>query len=629
MNMANSGITIRRRESDGGAAPQEAPPTTATPAATPAANEQLPEWLRRVEQLRQARAAHFFLLSSNVTDYVFDGVRSPLRLTDYLVRYLEECGCARVAILSLSRGLEWIELARTPRSATGRQPATGNGSPPLSPDTQRDLARLSSASGAELTTSLRELDRRLQRAGEERIGVLLEDVENMAPRGAHDRESLIATEILSRMAMSDRLRASNCIVIGQCRAPERIAESLIDACGGTVTLRLPLPRLAERRRYLDYLNVPGRPVPLAPCEDGLSLELLANLTQGFSLADLDAFNRDALNTDGRITYERLRASKGEIIKRASGDGMLEEVEARHGFEAIGGLEHIVNYLKLVRDRVRERDLEAVPKGILLTGPPGTGKTIIAEALAKEAGYNFMRMGNVRSMWVGQSEQNLDAVLRLALDMAPVVIFVDEVDQALGSRDSGHNGDSGVSARIFGRILNFMGKNEHRGQVLWIAATNKPDTMDEAMIRRFDRVFPVLMPSVVEREKIFSVMPPITGAVYDAGIDLRTAVERTDGLTGSAIEVIVRRAMELARPGAVTTEALNAAVDDYKPNHDPDEYLLQSLLAVQVANLYSVLPPLGDLPENIHEVLTEMRTAGSAAPLHRRIAELRARLARRY
>src|SRR5262249_45544254 len=158
---------------------------------------------------------------------------------------------------------------------------------------------------------------------------------------------------------------------------------------------------------------------------------------------------------------------------------------------------------------------------------------------------LVRMGDVRSMWIGESERNLSHVLRLLLELEPVVVFVDEVDQALGARDRGFNGDSGVSARIFGRILNFMGKNEHRGRVLWIAATNRPDFLDEAMIRRFDRVFPFFVPGAAEREKILRVMPRITGCTYAPDIQLHGVGELTEGLTGSALEVIIRRAVEIA------------------------------------------------------------------------------------
>src|SRR5262249_21903551 len=175
---------------------------------------------------------------------------------------------------------------------------------------------------------------------------------------------------------------------------------------------------------------------------------------------------------------------------------------------------------------------------LLVGPPGTGKTLVAEALAKEAGFNFVRLGDVRSMWVGESERNLSHVLRVLVELAPVVVFVDEVDQMLGQRDQGWSGDSGVSARLFARILNFMGRNEHRGRIIWVAATNRPDLLDEAMLRRFDRVFPFFVPSDIDRSRILAAMPAITGVTYAPGISFTDVVAATSGLTGSALEVIV-------------------------------------------------------------------------------------------
>jgi len=302
------------------------------------------------------------------------------------------------------------------------------------------------------------------------------------------------------------------------------------------------------------------------------------------------------------------------------------VSAR-GFEAIGGLEHIVAYLKSVVYQVRMHDLEAAPRSILLTGPPGTGKTMIAEALANEAGYNFRRMCILQRECFAESERRLDTELWGALEEAPVVILVEDIDHAFGTRDSYQNGDSGVSARIIGRIVSLMGKKELRGRVLWIAETNRPDMVDEAMIDHcFDRVFPFFMPSAAERAKIFSVMPSITGAVYAPQLDLQRAVARTEGLTGSAIEQIVRGAAALAEPGPVTAAAIDAAIDDYKPNQHSDVYVLQSLLALQATHYYSSLPPFEDLPEEIREVLIEMRTSRSGASLRRRIAELKARLA---
>jgi len=560
--------------------------------------DSVPTWLERLEEQRSAGTAHFFVLHFNVSDYVVDGIEPPYRLLPYLTRRLRRSGYDRIGVLSVSTGLRWVHGGPPGASLAGAIPP----SPPDAID------------------ALRRLEAELYHADLERIAVILENLEYLAPQ-ATGRDAAIATEILTRLAVDDGIRASGSIVVGLCHALESVAPALVEATGGVMPIKVPLPGPGDRERFLRLLDSPGHAVGLVSLEPGLSLEALINLSQGVTLAGLDALNRTARVSGEPISYRRVRSYKSELIERQS-KGMLQELEPRHGFDAIGGLGHVVEYLRSVVAHVRERRLEFVPKGVLFSGPPGTGKTMIAEALAKEAGFNLVRMGDVRSMWVGESERNLSHVLRLLLELAPVVVFVDEVDQALGARERGYSGDSGVSARIFGRILNFMGKNEHRGHVVWIAATNRPDLLDEAMIRRFDRVFPFFLPGPCEREKIFRAMPKIAGVQYDAEISFEDAVARTEGLSGSALETIVRRAMELRAGGAVGEQDLLEAAGDYKPNHDPATYLFQSLLALNAANLFSSLPDDEHLPADIREVVLEMRRLGSATPLHARLRNLR-------
>ena len=521
----------------------------------------MPAWLRELEQLRRARAAHFFLLHLNVHDYVYDGLQMPYRLAAYLARYLQASGCDRIASFTLADGLVWADGAG--ESAKGRE---------------------------DVVAGLRRLEAELHRQVDQRIGVIVENLEHIASRaaGGSDQDATRAAEILTRIALDESLRAGGIVVIGLCGSPEAVAASLVDSPGGARCITVGLPGAEERRRFLRYLAAGAPAVHLAPLEDGLTLDAVVNVSQGVSLAGLDAVNRAAQVAGMPLSYSLLRAHKREAIERQS-RGLLEELDPRLGFDTIGGLAHVLGYLREIVDHLRHRRIERMPKGILLAGPPGTGKTLVAEALAKEAGFNLVRLGDVRSMWVGESERNLSHLLRLLLELEPVVVFVDEVDQMLGSRDHGLSGDSGVSARLFGRILNFMGRNEHRGRVMWIAATNRPDLLDEAMLRRFDRVFPFFLPSTAERAKILTAMPKITGVVYTTGVDLGRIVEATAGLTGSAIEIIVRRAAELAAGSPVEASHLLAAAEDYKPNHDPGTYAYQSLIALAAANLYSSLP----------------------------------------
>jgi SpoVK/Ycf46/Vps4 family AAA+-type ATPase len=537
-----------------------------------------PPWLQEIEAMHAARAAHFFLLHFNVSDYVFDGSDAPRRLLTYLGRRLAARGYNRLALVNLSCGVGWV-----------------NG----------DAAAVAPAD-TEPSAIVRRLADTLAERADHTTAVLIENVEHLAPAGGPgDRETLRAVEVLVRLAQDESLRATGCLIMATCRSLESVAPGLIDATGGVRPVHVPLPSSADRLRFLRYLESGTPALGLARLEDGLTCERFANLTQGVTLAELDTVNRQAALARQPITYARLRDCKKTSIER-QGRGLIDELEPRYGFEAIGGLAHVIRYLESAVGHLRENRPNSAPKGVLLVGPPGTGKTLVAEALAKEAGFNFVRIGDVRSMWIGESERNLSHVLRLLVELAPVVVFVDEVDQMLGRRDQGWNGDSGVSARLFAQILNFMGRNEHRGRIIWVAATNRPDLLDEAMLRRFDRVFPFFLPSDIDRARILAAMPAITGATYVPGISFSDVVNATKGLSGSALELIVRRAMELADGAPLTQSTLLQAAQDYKPNHDAREYQRQSLLAFEAANLFSSLPPLEELPDDIADLVREKR-----------------------
>ena len=224
------------------------------------------------------------------------------------------------------------------------------------------------------------------------------------------------------------------------------------------------------------------------------------------------------------------------------------------------------------------------------------------------------------------------VLSLLKDLHPVVVFIDEIDQAMVRRDTGQSGDGGVGARMFARILEEMSNAENRGRILWVAATNRADIIDAALLRRFDRVVPLLTPDLSESCRIFAtILTTITkqsdgNARIAYGEDLKqserkNALGRPDptqedldkfrkvaevtselGMTGAAIEIVVRRAIEMAfeeKLDAVLDETLPviesghilAAIDDFKPNFKRAEYDFQSLLALRACNFHSVIPTL--------------------------------------
>lgn len=320
---------------------------------------------------------------------------------------------------------------------------------------------------------------------------------------------------------------------------------------------------------------------------GTTLAELARLTQGFAYRDVVDLARraEAFGTD--LTANDVRAVRLDILRRSYGH-LLDVIEPSYGFEGVGGYDEIKAYLFGVRDAMLSGDVRRVPMGMLLMGPPGTGKTAVAEAFAKECGMIFVKLRSQRSMWVGESERQMEETLRALRALAPCVVFRDEVDQEDSGRDS-YQGDSGVSGRIRQAMMTFLSDPMIRGQVLVIGATNRPDLLDAALMRsgRSDVRIPMLMPDADMRAKVFRVMMARYGYPCEV-TDFAAAAAQTEGLSGADIEVIARVAFEMARGAAITDESLAEAVDDFLPPARPDIERM-SRLAIAATSSKRFLP----------------------------------------
>src|SRR3989441_916365 len=197
--------------------------------------------------------------------------------------------------------------------------------------------------------------------------------------------------------------------------------------------------------------------------------------------------------------------KVDLLREEYGD-VLEILQPKHDLSAVGGLEHATRELKEVAEIMRRGQYAAAPMGIILMGPPGTGKSYLAECFARECGMLCVRFRPLRQMYVGQSERNQEKAFAAIRALAPVVVLVDESDQAEGgSRDQG-SGDSGVTERMRAGAFNFWGERSLRGRVLRIDLTNRADLIDSAM-RRSGRTavkIPILMPDEEARAQISAV-----------------------------------------------------------------------------------------------------------------------------
>jgi SpoVK/Ycf46/Vps4 family AAA+-type ATPase len=491
------------------------------------------------------------------------------------------------------------------------------------------------------------------------IAVILDYAEKLVPyhlgEGQGEREQLQALEVVQRWALDPLIRKTKNIILLLTTNIGLIPPSVFAEGSGCRAIRVPLPDEGERNAFIRFLMTRARQklTPLAPNDFGMTATAqsyqLARATQGMRLMDIDNISRRIFvefhrryasngaqqsNSSPIITAREVQRAKSDAIEAQSAE-LLEVVRPERGFNEIGGLDSLKNYLRKRTALMRQRSRSPlVPNGLLLAGPPGTGKTIIAEALAFESGFNLVKMRKIQDKWIGSSERNLDLVINLLKDLHPVIVFVDEIDQAMVRRDTGQSGDSGVGARMFARILEEMSNPENRGNILWVAATNRADLIDAALLRRFDRVIPLLTPDVHESCRIFAAMlntiskqsgdniqVAYGGDLQQSGHkdeqgrpeptpdDLekfRQVAEKTAevGITGAGIEIIVRRAIEMACEDMldaqltqsstvplVELQHLLRAFDDFKPNYDRLTYDYQSLLALRACNFYSVVPPL--------------------------------------
>ena len=274
--------------------------------------------------------------------------------------------------------------------------------------------------------------------------------------------------------------------------------ALADPTSGITTILVDLPDTDAREA-----TIARSEVVLA---DEMSSAQLAHLTAGLPTRSITEILELARHHDIELTPDGVFAVKKKLIEEQSG-GMLEIMRPKWPLDIIGGLEGHKDFLMDIADSMHRQDTLGVPQGVLLMGPPGTGKTILAEVLASVADVPLIKLNDIRSMWVGESERNMTLALHIIERMAPAIVFMDEIDQQQQARGTSFHGDSGVSARISGKLFEFMSDTSLRGLVVWLAATNRPSHMDPALLRegRFDDKLPFCPPDAAERARIFPAL----------------------------------------------------------------------------------------------------------------------------
>ena len=388
-------------------------------------------------------------------------------------------------------------------------------------------------------------------------------------------------ELLGEFALDPSLaaRGHRLVVITRVGAlDERLAR-----LPGFVVLHVGLPDHNERLAFVRRLCQPVSGPPLSLSDD-LPGEHLARLSGGLTLDDL-LRGRDESQQLGPLTPAWVQARKTDSLRRLAGE-TLNVYEPGPGLAGVAGLPQIRRLLQ------EARTTGHFPRRVLLAGPPGTGKTLCVTAIADELGIPAVALGNYRSMWVGESERNLRNVLGLVQSLAPCILHIDEIDQAIGQRTTGQSADGGTSERILADLWGFLGDNLPSEWVTVVATTNRPELLDSALFDRFT-ILPVLHPAPQEAAQILQIAAGRQGRRLDV-VDGRAVVEQFGGLlTGRILVDVVERAMVLAHldnsPAEIRREHLQQAFADLLMALDPLEHEFLALRAIELCTFKAFLP----------------------------------------
>jgi len=398
--------------------------------------------------------------------------------------------------------------------------------------------------------------------------VFLDEIDAIASkreevRGDQQVERRVVAQLL---ALMDGLKSrGEVVVIGATNIPNVLDSALRRPGRFDREIAISIP---DKNARLEILHIHIRGMPLASDVD---LERIAEITHGFVGADLEALAREAamitlrkimpkiefeadnipyeLLLELEVTMDDFLNALKEVEPSAIREVFTEIPDVR--WDDVGGLDDVKRVLKetiewpLKYPELFDHMKTNPSKGILLYGPPGTGKTFLAKAVASESEVNFISVKGpaLLSKWVGESEKGIREVFKKAKQASPCIVFFDELDAIAPIR--GASTDSHVTERVISQFLTEMDGIEELKGVIVLAATNRMDIVDPALLRagRFDLQMELPIPDTKACLEIFNIHT--RGKPLAAGVDIKALADSTDGLVGADIEAICRRASMLA------------------------------------------------------------------------------------
>ena len=444
--------------------------------------------------------------------------------------------------------------------------------------------------------------------------IFIDEIDSIAPKREEvsgDVEKRVVSQLLTLM---DGIESrGKLVVIGASNRPNALDPALRRPGRFDREIEIGIP---DQEGRLEILQIHTRGMPLT---DDVDLEDLSKITHGFVGADLESLSKEAAMRSLRRVLPEINMGQTKIpievlnkIKITNADfqnalkevhpSAMREVQIQRPnvkWDEIGGLDEVKEELSEAiewplkhANLFRQADV-VPPKGLLLYGPPGTGKTMIAKAVATTSESNFISVKGPEliSKWVGESEKGVREVFRKARQASPCIVFFDEVDAIAPRR--GRSEDSHVTERVISQMLTEMDGLEDLKGVVVIGATNRPDIVDEALLRpgRFDRILEVPLPDKDARRQILNIH--LRKKPVSPEVNLEELVELTDKCTGADIAAAINAAAMVAIKEHLSTSKDGKSYQETKKNQSN----IDEKLSISMENLKA----------GLHKALRKART----------------------
>ncbi len=541
-------------------------------------------WTERIRRHYLANASNQFVLHGNVSDRFLlagrDGSREVGSLTERLMSDL----LARfdlVVSYELGRGLQVLagEALLDQIGPKGERPS----------DPAQAIGWLDHL--LRVCVNLRGIAPKQAAGRNHHVAVIIGGADLIFPMARQVRDYA-----LSSMAAVVRAWSQESHYLEQNLAVFLLTENLADLHGlltqnpRATLVEVPLPGVAELEPLIETMAA-RHPAVLANFAD--RLDFPAARLAGATLASAESLLKLREHEGVALTEADLGELKKSLVEKDAG-GLIEFLEPTRTLDDVSGHEAVKQWMRDDLALWRQEDLAAMPMGYLLCGPVGTGKTYFVECLAGEADVPVVKLKNFRDRWIGSTEGNLEKIFALLHALGRCIVFIDEADQALGSRDAG-SGDSGVSGRVYSMMAKEMSDGRNRGRILWILASSRPDLIEVDLKRpgRVDVKFPLfpaesaeetyaLIRAVAKKQKLDlprecpAVIVPLLPELVTPG-------------AAESIAIKVYRRVRTAGGKVEAVEALRDCLDEYQNPVPPDVMESQIRLAVREASDLAFVP----------------------------------------